>query len=77
MSQLTVYTRDNCPNCIVLKNVLNAYSIEHTVKKIGVDITLQEFSNIAPGVREVPQVFKDGVRIGGLEDFKQYLSKNM
>lgn len=73
---VTIYSAVNCPKCTMLKNVCDAYGVETEVKVLDVDYTSEEFQKLMPGVREIPQVFEDGIRIGGLEDFKRHLIKS-
>jgi glutaredoxin len=50
------------------------YSLDFNEKVLGVDITLEELSVMAPGARELPQIFAGDARIGGLNEFKQYIA---
>lgn len=70
-----VYSGSNCPWCDRAKALLDKEGIPYTVKQIGVDITKDEFFAAVPGARTVPQVFLDGVKVGGFEDLKKALSK--
>lgn len=69
----TVYSKSDCPNCQTVKTVMSMNGITFEEKEVGKDITIEEFTSIAPGIREMPQVFKGGQRIGGLNDFKAHL----
>ena len=70
---VTIYSAPNCPKCSILKTVCEAYEVKTEVKVLDVDYTPEEFQELMPGIREIPQVFENGIRIGGLEDFKQHL----
>ena len=52
----TVYTKDNCPACLVVKNRMHNQGIEFKEVKIGRDITLEAFKEQFPLVRQVPFV---------------------
>lgn len=69
----TVYVTPNCPRCKTLDTVCSAYNIETQKKEVGVDITEEEFKQLMPDVREVPQVWQGDKRIGGLDEFKRHL----
>lgn len=69
----TVYSKPNCPNCDTVKAVMSMNDISFQEKVVGEDITIEEFMQAVPGAREMPQVFKDDQRIGGLNDFKAHL----
>lgn len=72
-SNAVVWSQANCPACTQAKAMLNAANIPTVIKMLGVDVTKDEFFSILPGVRTVPQIFIDGVHIGGLNDLEAYL----
>lgn len=71
----TVYSKPNCPNCQIVKSVMSMNDLAYQEKVVGEDLTVEEFMQAVPGAREMPQVFKGDVRIGGLNDFKAHLVK--
>ena len=52
----TVYTKENCPACIALKNRFEQEGQPFNEVEIGVDITREEFMEKFPTVRSVPYV---------------------
>jgi len=56
---ITVYTKDNCPACLNLKDQLRSGKREFTEIKIGKDITREEFMAKFPGVRTVPHMVEE------------------
>lgn len=72
-SNAVVWSQSNCPACTQAKAMLNAANIPTTVKMLGVDLTKEEFSRRLPSARSVPQIFIDGVHIGGLKQLEDYL----
>lgn len=56
MKQLVVYTKDNCPNCDMLKARLKREEEEYIEVNIGKDITREEFLAKYPTVRAVPHM---------------------
>jgi glutaredoxin 3 len=72
-SKATIWSQTNCPACTQAKAVLNAANIPTVVQMLGKDITKDEFFARLPGARSVPQVFIDGVHIGGLKELEDYL----
>lgn len=54
--EMIVYTKDNCPACVTLKARLTSEGIPFTEKKIGTDITREEFMTKFPNVRSVPHM---------------------
>ena len=72
---LTVYSKENCPFCVNAKNRLNMLGVEYQEKVLGQDITKEEFLNIYPNARTVPQIIEeDGTVIGGWEQLKVHPS---
>ena len=56
---ITVYTKDNCPACVALKDKLRSGKREFTEIKIGRDITREQFMEKFPSVRTVPHVVEE------------------
>ena len=52
----TVYTKDNCPACVQLKNKLKHDGETFNEIKIGTDITREDFISKFPTVKTVPYV---------------------
>ena len=70
---LDVYTRPTCIWCIRAKELLNSKGIPFKNLDINDDEFRKELKEIAPGIKTIPQIFKDGKRIGGYEDLVEYL----
>lgn len=71
---ITIYSKDNCPNCDKAIAMSHAYTPE--VLKIGEHISREKFFEICGNVKTVPQVFVDGVHIGGHLELEKHLSIN-
>lgn len=71
---IVVYTKDNCPYCVKAKALLKGYGLEYAETVIGKDISREEFLDIFPTARTVPQIIFDGERIGGFEELAKKLS---
>ncbi len=56
---ITVYTKDNCPACLNLKDQLRSGKREFTEIKIDKDITREEFMEKFPSVRTVPHMVEE------------------
>ena len=72
-SKAVVWSQTNCPACTQAKSILNAANIETTVRMLGTDLTKEEFLARLPTARSVPQIFIDGVYVGGLKQLEDYL----
>ena len=51
-----IYTKEDCPACMVLKSKLFSKNIPYQEIMIGKDITREEFMEKFPGVRQVPHL---------------------
>ena len=70
---LDVYTRPTCIWCIRAKELLNSKGIPFKNLDINDDELRKELKVKAPGIKTIPQIFKDEKRIGGYEDLVEYL----
>lgn len=76
MSNILVYTKDNCPYCDRAKNLLRSKGQTYTEMNIGRDITREEFVSTFPGVMTVPFIIIDGERVGGYNDLTEWYNSN-
>ena len=53
---ITIYSKEGCPYCVKAKDLLEDYSIEHTVVKIDEDEVAKDFV-VGEGHRTVPQLY--------------------
>lgn len=72
----TVYTKNGCGFCDMLKMLLESKDIEFTAINIDDDEESKQFV-IQEGHRSVPQIYKDGKLFveGGFQGMKKYLSE--
>lgn len=76
--EVIVYSKAVCPFCVQAKNVLKKHNIAYREVSLDNDEAKLAFSQlVGPSVRTVPQIFVDGVRIGGYQELlKSDLLKN-
>lgn len=55
---LTVYSKNNCPNCVKLKNQLNMWNIQYTEQNIEENMDARNFV-VGQGHRMVPVLYND------------------
>ena len=76
----TVFSKPGCGYCEKAKDLLKSKNIDYSEVIIDVGqekedektyISLAEVRALIPGITSVPQIFKDGVNIGG---FKELIS---
>lgn len=53
---ITLYSKENCPACVLLKGKLIRESTPYKEVMIGRDITREEFMQKFPTVRTVPYI---------------------
>lgn len=70
--EIKVYSKANCPQCVLAKNYLNQRGYEFQVVSLDDPDEKEKFVQANPGVRTVPQIFIDGERIGGFQELQKY-----
>lgn len=61
---IIIYTKDNCPNCTTAKNLLKSKGLEY--EEIDNERVINYLVTRYPDARQMPQIFIDGQRVGGL-----------
>ena len=69
----TVYSRDNCPYCTKVEQVLELAEIKHVIYKLNRDYTREEFYEKFGEGSTFPRVVKDDELIGGGTGNVKYL----
>jgi glutaredoxin 3 len=68
-----IWSKYNCTYCDQAKALLKQKGIEFEERKIGVGYTKEDLLAEIPTARTVPQIFLDGVYVGGFTELKQQL----
>lgn len=69
MAKVEIYTWSTCPYCKRAKALLDAKGVDYTEYSIdGDDEARDKMAARANGRRTVPQIFIDGVHVGGCDD---------
>ena len=68
---ITIYTKNGCPNCVAAKQLLKSKSMGYT--ELNVEYNPALLDDLPPGVRQMPQIFYKGERIGGLAGLQAWL----
>lgn len=67
ITNITIYTKSNCPNCVAAKNLLKSKGLEYEELDInGVTNAMRLLQIEFPDVRQLPQIFINNQRVGGL-----------
>jgi glutaredoxin len=69
----TVYSKDGCPYCTKVQQVLELAEIKHVIYKLNRDYTRQEFYAKFGESATFPRVVKDDELIGGCTETVKYL----
>ena len=71
----TIYSKPNCSFCMQAKNLLEDNKLEFEYLQLGTHYSLDELMTLAPNAKSFPQVFKDGVLVGGFNNLVEYLNQ--
>lgn len=72
---IIVYSKDHCPNCVTAKNLLKAKGLEFEERNIGIPEWRDSLARNAPDARQLPQIFINGQRVGGLAGLQAALNQ--
>lgn len=73
MAKIEMYATANCPYCVRAEALLKRKGVTD-IEKIRVDLDpakRQEMETRVPGARTVPQIFIDGLHVGGCDDLHE------
>ena len=74
---IVVYSKDNCVWCDRAKNLLNSVNLPFDEIDLSDDIKRNEFyKKIGEGVKTVPQIFIDDIRVGGFPELVTWFEEN-
>ena len=69
----TVYSREGCPYCEKINEVMQLAKLQHRVYDLGTDFTRDEFYDQFGYGSTFPQVVVDNKNLGGCTDTVKYL----
>ena len=73
MMRAIVWSKDQCPYCVMAKNLLRNEGVEYEERNISQGPwTREQLLAAVPNARTLPQVILDGNLIGGYEQLKKY-----
>jgi glutaredoxin len=75
--KFTVYSKDGCPYCVKVQQVLTMAKLDYVVYKMGQDFTREQFiAEFGKGSTFPQVILNDQQIIGGCTDTVQYLKEN-
>jgi len=72
---ITVYTKSACPNCTAAKSLLRQRNLGFVEINLDNPIERETFFVAHPQVRQMPQVFINDQRVGGLEGLRAAIAQ--
>ena len=73
--KFTVYSKDGCPYCTKVQQVLQLAELQHVVYKLNNDFTREEFYAEFGEGSTFPQVICDDQKLGGSVDTIKFLKE--
>jgi glutaredoxin len=75
--KFTVYSKNGCPFCSKIEQVLQLSNLEHKIYKLDEDFTREEFySEFGQGSTFPQVIMNDTEHLGGCTDTVKYLQEN-
>ena len=71
--KFVVFSRDGCPSCNKVEQVLQLAEVQHVIYKVNRDFTREEFLQKFGDDSTYPRVVMDGEVIGGCQETVKYL----
>jgi glutaredoxin 3 len=72
---IVIYTKTNCPNCVTAKRLLDSKGIGFEDRDIEVPLWFESLNMLYPEARQMPQIFINNQRVGGLAGLQNALKE--
>jgi len=72
---INIYTKSNCPNCDAAKQLLKSKGLDYLEIDVELGNRWQNLLKEFPDARQMPQIFIDDQRVGGLAGLQAALAK--
>lgn len=70
-----IYTKSKCPNCVAAKQLLKSKGLRFIENDMDKESVKQAFNFAYPDVKQMPQIFIDDQRVGGLAGLQAALKQ--
>jgi glutaredoxin 3 len=72
---IVIYSRSGCPNCVTAKRLLDDKGLGYDENDANFDPFVQDLLRKHPAARQMPQIFIEGQRVGGLAGLQAALKE--
>jgi len=72
---IVIYTKSGCPNCVTAKRLLDSKGIGYEERSMDNPDEWQRFMAAYSNFRQMPQIFIEGQRVGGLAGLQAALKE--
>ena len=72
---INIYTKSNCPNCTAAKQLLASKGLDYLEIDVELGSRWQNLMKEFPDARQMPQVFINDQRVGGLAGLQAALKQ--
>jgi glutaredoxin 3 len=72
---IVIYSKSNCPNCTTAKRLLDDKGIGYEERDAEDVVVFMKLMEQYPEVRQMPQIFIEGQRVGGLAGLQAALKE--
>lgn len=72
---ITIYTKSQCPNCTTAKLIMQSHGLKYTEVDIEVGGRFANFVANYPDAKQMPQIFINDQRVGGLAGLQAALKQ--
>ena len=72
---INIYTKSNCPNCISAKQLLKSKNLDYVEIDVELGSRWENLIKEFPDARQMPQIFINEQRVGGLAGLQAALKK--
>jgi glutaredoxin 3 len=70
-----VYTKSKCPNCVAAKQLLKSKGLKFIENDMDTESVRQAFHFACPDAKQMPQIFINDQRVGGLAGLQAALKE--
>jgi glutaredoxin 3 len=73
--QIVIYTKSGCPNCVTAKRLLDSKGIGYREINLDKESEREAFIATFTEAKQMPQIFIEGQRVGGLAGLQTSLQE--